>query len=187
MKRIALLLAAAALPAASLAADTNALWNQGRKGGPAFWLYPVTGGCPDLRQQESPPIVFAAKEQKAEYTVKELDYCFLVPENLEAKPAACKSGSVKLSKDEKANTYSGTYSFVLANGTNPEIPVFLESRADPRGQSKPAWQFAVGRLAHAELHMEYDGKEVFTAPRGDRVAGRDRPYWLGFIYTGPGR
>jgi len=31
------------------------------------------------------------------------------------------------------------------------------------------------------LQLEYDGKEVFTAPRGNLVSGSDKPYWLGFI------
>jgi hypothetical protein len=68
--------------------------------------------------------------------------------------------------------------FMFANGTNPEIPVFIEARADPKTGSKPVWQFAVGRLAHAELHLEYDGKEVFEARRGNKVSAANAPYWL---------
>lgn len=75
--------------------------------------------------------------------------------------------------------------FTLANGTNPEIVLFVEARAGGADGSKPAWRFAVGRLAHAELHLEYDGKEVFEAPRGNRAAGADKPYWLGFIDAKP--
>jgi hypothetical protein len=89
-------------------------------------------------------------------------------------------------RDEAGGVLDGAL-YALANGTNPEILVFVEARANPAGDSKPAWQFAVGRLAHAELHLEYDGKEVFDAPRGNRVSGRDRPYWLGFISTEPER
>jgi hypothetical protein len=89
-------------------------------------------------------------------------------------------------RDEADGVLEGAL-FVLANGTNPEIPVFIECRADPKGMAKPVWQFAVGRLAHAELHLEYDGKGVFDAPRGDRVSAPDKPYWLGFVETGPAR
>jgi hypothetical protein len=71
--------------------------------------------------------------------------------------------------------------FTLANGTNPEILVFIEARVDPKQRSKRVWQFAVGRLAHAELHMEYDGKEIFEAPRGGRLSGPNKPYWVDFI------
>jgi hypothetical protein len=71
--------------------------------------------------------------------------------------------------------------FTLANGTNPEILLFVEARVDPENKSKSVWQYTVGRSAHAELHLEYDGKEVFEAPRGDKVSGRNQPYWLGNI------
>jgi hypothetical protein len=75
--------------------------------------------------------------------------------------------------------------FTLANGTNPEIMVFIEARRDAKDSTKAVWQYAVGRLAHAELHLQYDGKEVFEAPRGNFVAGRNRPYWLGFLAAPP--
>jgi hypothetical protein len=71
--------------------------------------------------------------------------------------------------------------FTLANGTNPEIVVFVEARVDPKNSSKTVWQYGVGRLAHAELHLEYGGKEVFQAPRGDKVSASNAPYWLGNI------
>jgi hypothetical protein len=71
--------------------------------------------------------------------------------------------------------------FTLANGTNPEILLFIEARADPKDRAKSVWQYAVGRLAHAELHMEYDGKEIFDAPRTGRLSGSDKPYWAAFI------
>ena len=63
--------------------------------------------------------------------------------------------------------------------------VFVEAWRDPKDAAKAVWQFAVGRLAHAELHLQYDGKEVFEAPRGNLVAGRNRPYWLGFLDVPP--
>jgi hypothetical protein len=75
--------------------------------------------------------------------------------------------------------------FTLANGTNPEILLFIEARVDPKDRTKRVWQYAVGRLAHAELHMEYEGKEIFEAPRGGRLSGPDRPYWVGFINIAP--
>jgi hypothetical protein len=77
--------------------------------------------------------------------------------------------------------------FTLANGTNPEILLFVESRVDPTDASKARWQYAVGRVSHSELHLEYDGREVFNSPRGDRLSGWDKPYWLGVIETGAGK
>jgi hypothetical protein len=69
--------------------------------------------------------------------------------------------------------------FTLANGTNPEIMFFVEARVDSKNNAKSVWQYTVGRLAHAELHLEYNGKEVFEAPRGWGVSGANQPYWLG--------
>lgn len=93
-------------------------------------------------------------------------------------------------RDEASGLLDGGL-FVLANGTNPEIPIFIEARVDPKDRSKSVWQYTVGRLAHAELHMEYDGKEVFEAPRGDKVSAPNRPYWLDSINAaldaGPGK
>jgi hypothetical protein len=85
-------------------------------------------------------------------------------------------------QDEAAGVLDGGL-FILANGTNPEILLFLEATVDPKDKAKTAWQFLVGRSAHAELHLEYDGKEVFSAPRGYQVAGPNKPYWLNYIYT----
>jgi hypothetical protein len=83
-------------------------------------------------------------------------------------------------QDEASGVLEGGL-FTLANGTNPEIMVFVEARIDPKDRSKSVWQYAVGRSAHAELHLEYAGKEVFAAPRGDKVSASNRPYWLGVI------
>jgi hypothetical protein len=74
--------------------------------------------------------------------------------------------------------------FTFANGTNPEIMLFLEARSDAKDAKKVVWQYTVGRSAHAELHLQYDGKEVFNAPRGNRVSAPDKPYWLGSIVRG---
>jgi hypothetical protein len=70
---------------------------------------------------------------------------------------------------------------ILANGTNPEIPLFIEARVDPKNRSKNVWQYAVERLSHVELHLKYDGKEVFNAPRENRGSASNRPCWLSFI------
>lgn len=85
-------------------------------------------------------------------------------------------------RDEGAGILDGAL-YALANGTNPEIVLFVEARANPKDASKTVWQFAVGRLAHAELHLAYDEKEVFEAPRADRagLSARNKPYWLGFL------
>jgi hypothetical protein len=86
-------------------------------------------------------------------------------------------------RDEANGLLDGAL-YIFANGTNPEIVLFLEARANAADKTKFTWQFATGRLAHAELHLEYDGKEVFDAPRGNRISASDKPYWLGFIDAG---
>jgi hypothetical protein len=87
-------------------------------------------------------------------------------------------------RDEEAGILDGAL-YTLANGTNPEILLFVEARTDPKDASKRVWQFTVGRLAHAELHLAFDEKEVFEAPRADRagLSARNKPYWLGLIDT----
>jgi hypothetical protein len=71
--------------------------------------------------------------------------------------------------------------FILANGTNPEILLFLEARADPKEKSKAVWQFMLARSANAELHLQFDGNEVFDLPRGRPGSGADKPYFNGGI------
>lgn len=66
--------------------------------------------------------------------------------------------------------------FTFANGTNPEILLMVEARAG-QGGKPDRYQFAVGRLAHAELHLAFDEKEVFSAPRGWTLCGPDKPYF----------
>jgi hypothetical protein len=73
--------------------------------------------------------------------------------------------------------------FILANGTNPEILLFLEARADPKEKSKAVWQFMLARSANAELHLEFDGKEVFDLPRASQNSGVDKPYFNGGIWV----
>jgi len=87
-------------------------------------------------------------------------------------------------RDEDGGVLDGSL-YTLANGTNPEIMLFVEARVSPTDKTKVAWQYTVGRLAHAELHLEYDGKEVYSAPRGNLLHGPNKPYWLGFLNSVP--
>jgi hypothetical protein len=86
-------------------------------------------------------------------------------------------------RDEAGGLLEGSI-YTLANGTNPEIALFVEARAQPGGKA-PLWQFTVGRMSHSELHLEYDGKEVFSGPRGRSLSGPDKPYWVISIDTPP--
>jgi hypothetical protein len=66
--------------------------------------------------------------------------------------------------------------FTFANGTNPEILLMVEARAGSNGKPD-RYQFAVGRLAHAELHLAFDEKEIYSAPRGWTLCGPDKSYF----------
>ena len=87
-------------------------------------------------------------------------------------------------RDQAGGVLDGAL-FTLANGTNPEIWLFVEARVDPKGSSKTVWQYTVGRSAWAELHLECDGKEVFAAPRADQVSAPDKPFWLDVVKAPP--
>ena len=87
-------------------------------------------------------------------------------------------------RDEENGILDGAL-YTLANGTNPEVMLFVEARVNPKEKTKSAWQFAVGRSSHAEWHLLYDDKEVLESPRGDRLSGWDKPYWLGTLSADP--
>ncbi len=87
-------------------------------------------------------------------------------------------------RDEATGLLDGGL-IILANGTNPEILLFVEARSSPKDKSKAVWQYLVGRSSHAELHLEFDGKEVFDCPRGNRLSGPRKPYFLSRIVTDP--
>jgi hypothetical protein len=69
--------------------------------------------------------------------------------------------------------------FIFAYGTNPELLLFVEARADPKDKSKAVWQFLVGRATSMALHLESDGKEVFACPNARGLNGPKKPYWIG--------
>ena len=79
-------------------------------------------------------------------------------------------------RDEDAGILEGGL-FAFANGTNPELLLFIEARQGKGKASKPVWQFGVGRASSAKLNVEYEGKEVYSCPWGDTVRGRDKPFW----------
>jgi hypothetical protein len=148
----------------------------GRAGGP-WWLEndsdiafkdvpvaPPVGGEPALRQRQMKLLaqMFTAHEiynpNNTRYDLRRLD-----------RP-------LHTYQDADAGIVDGGL-FAFANGTNPEILLFVEARQTKAKGSKPVWQFGVGRSANAELHLEYEGKEVYSAPRGNYVSGRDKPFW----------
>jgi hypothetical protein len=87
-----------------------------------------------------------------------------------------------------AHTYSKSASgrpdgaiFLLCHGTNPEVALSIEAVDDG---AAPRFHYALARLGHAELHVSFDGKEVWHKNRLDNTDNRD-PYWLHFRRTTP--
>jgi hypothetical protein len=122
MRATALLTAVMLLPATALGDDEaiNALWNDsGTKGEIGFWIYPVSGQCPELRTKAK-PLVFSPKVRRAEHSVGDLQYCFQLPERPEMPLVQCTRGTVRMTQDEKSKRYRGNYSFVMADGSKRE-------------------------------------------------------------------
>ena len=85
-------------------------------------------------------------------------------------------------QDESAKLTDGAV-FVLAHGTNPEVLVQIEAHAD---QQPPRWRYSFARLGSAEMHVSFDGKEVWTAPRTPGIVGQPvDPYWLFWVAQTP--
>ncbi len=76
-------------------------------------------------------------------------------------------------QDEAAKLIDGAV-FVLAHDLNPEVLLQVEAHAN---EQPPRWKYSLVRLGSAEMHVSFDGKEVWTAPRTG--AGTTiEPYWL---------
>jgi hypothetical protein len=59
--------------------------------------------------------------------------------------------------------------FALANGTNPEIGVLLETDGE-------RWRYGILRLSSAESKVTLDGKEIIAYERFNARGRRDGPY-----------
>jgi hypothetical protein len=65
--------------------------------------------------------------------------------------------------------------FMIAYGLNPEVALLVEARRD--GSNGPAWYLGFARIAIAELHVELDGKKIWSQ-EGAMSRRPDDPYWL---------
>jgi hypothetical protein len=118
---------------AQSATSSNALWNDsGTKGDIGFWIYPVSGGCPDLRAKAK-PLVFSPKHQQDEHAVSELQYCFQLPERAGGPLNQCRSGKVGFTRDAKTRRYKGAYSFLMVDGSKRQGS--FEAQYCPKGGS----------------------------------------------------
>lgn len=75
--------------------------------------------------------------------------------------------------------------FLLTSTTNPEIVMVIELA---REGEKSMWKYAFNRIAWAELHVELDGREVWTQPPFylSSPPSYQDPYWLFSTPLAPG-
>jgi len=79
-------------------------------------------------------------------------------------------------RDSDAEIQDGAL-FVLAHGTNPEALLLIEVVRPTIEKSR--WQYGLVRTSNAEIHVELDGKEVWTQPRVKGSALRpEHPYYV---------
>ena len=89
-------------------------------------------------------------------------------------------------RDEDGGVLEGAL-YTLANGTNPELMLFVEARVDPKDKSRTVWQYTVGRLSMRNCTWCMTAKRCSTrhARTGLSLSAPDKPYWLGPIESSP--
>jgi hypothetical protein len=76
--------------------------------------------------------------------------------------------------DEPAGLVDGAM-FVIAYGLNPELLLLVE--ASQKGPSGPVWSYGIGRISSAELHVDFQGKELWSHPGSVAPKSLQDPYW----------
>jgi len=64
--------------------------------------------------------------------------------------------------------------FLISYGLNPELVLLVETRRE--GSSGPAWYFGLARIEIAEVHVDFESKEIWSHP-GGYPRGPDDTYW----------
>ena len=78
-------------------------------------------------------------------------------------------------RDEKRKILDAAV-FLLAYDNNPQVLLLIEMMNSPDGKAK--WQYLLGRVSSAELHVELDGREVWKQGRTPGIIGTPTdPYW----------
>jgi hypothetical protein len=65
--------------------------------------------------------------------------------------------------------------FIISYGLNPEVVLLVEALRE--GSTGPAWHCGFARIAQADLHVDFESKEIWSH-RGGRTKGPDDTYWL---------
>ena len=71
--------------------------------------------------------------------------------------------------------------FMISYGLNPELVLLVEARRE--NSSRSAWWYGVARISIAQVHVDFDGKEIWSHPGGASRGPRDT-YW---VFTRPAR
>jgi hypothetical protein len=77
-------------------------------------------------------------------------------------------------EDAKSGVIDGGL-FIIAYGQNPEIALLVEATRE--GPSQPAWHFGCARIAIAEVHVDFDNKELWSH-KGGNPSGPDDTYCI---------
>jgi len=65
--------------------------------------------------------------------------------------------------------------FIISYGLNPELVLLVEARRE--NSSPPAWFYGVARISIAQIHVDFDRKEIWSHPGGYSKGPQDI-YWL---------
>jgi hypothetical protein len=80
---------------------------------------------------------------------------------------------------DKSSDRLGGAIFVICQDTNTDVVVCIEARTTPAG---PKYFYACASFADWEAHAEIDGKEVWSAARGDGASRSSKsPHWVRFV------
>jgi hypothetical protein len=65
--------------------------------------------------------------------------------------------------------------FLISYGLNPELAFLVEARRE--NSSPPKWSYGVARISIAQIHVDFDGREIWSHPGGYSKGPQDI-YWL---------
>jgi hypothetical protein len=65
--------------------------------------------------------------------------------------------------------------FMISYGLNPELVLLVEARRE--NASRSAWSYGVARISIAQVHVDFDGQEIWSHP-GGYSQGLQDIYWL---------
>jgi hypothetical protein len=83
-------------------------------------------------------------------------------------------------QDEKRKVLDGAV-FLLAYDNNPQVLLLIEIVQPAEGAAR--WQYLLGRVSSADLHVALDGREVWTVGRTPGIIGRPSDFYWHMVTT----